>query len=735
MSTGEPTKRQKIESKDPIESSNISLKNLSQNTKLAESAELARLSQENARLSSENNKLNDYISKHNSSWKKLVRDINALCQAYSYEKFDGSSPFSFLIQDEEGLSQMSELTRGGFRQLLGVISKLKSGIPQDEIGKKNSELTDSYVKACSDISEYQREIQRLKDTLSRTVQEQTRTEAIADDLKSTNQSLTTKLSAVEIALKCKCPCRCGARKSEAATTEEDSQDIKELKNSLGKLQDERDHLKTNLEEQIQRAQKMQIELEVSEERFVRTKAFRSLIAQAKTMIKNHDTIKKKNEELQKINDEFNEAKEREIAGVIAEEEKKILALYEEIGALKSKNINIAKERDEARFEYEALKRDKNTQRDTEHFQKHIEELEQQKLNLKKKIADLKKDKLELENKSMEDLKVIYELKDNLHLKEIEISNMKTVPDENVAGENEIELDVRLKEQRNQILELKQHAKAKDHIIAKLEGQVKHLKQEVKNERKNNENLINEIEVTGNAYEETMKKNKVLVNLLDEKEKNHIQLMNERVKESNWKTLREKEKLAYEAIITNKDETIAKLKDVVKEAENKLKFQSDFTSSLESKLKTFEDRLRHYYNQNEEVLRKNEELMIAKKEWHDKLLKTEKLSIKSATDAIQFQLMYQQAVKQMKIYEEKWCKAKEYEKFTSANDIINNELTKYRNMVRCSICCARPKDALITKCFHTFCRKCLEDNIANKKRKCPTCLGKYTLDDVKGILWK
>lgn len=356
--------------------------------------------------------------------------------------------------------------------------------------------------------------------------------ALNEELRSVKENLTGKISVAESALKCKCPCRCGARKSESNITQEEFADMKDLKDLVAKLQSEKDYLKLNLEDQIQKSQKMQIELEVSEERFVRTKAYKSLISQARTLYQNFNIIKKKNEELQKVNDEFNEAKEREINSVIADEEKKISNLYEQISSLNLKIVIIGKEKDEIKFEFEALKNDKSTQRNTEYYVNFIEEIDKEKHALKKKIVDMKREKSDLENKIEDYLAQIMELKDNLHLKDIEVSSLKIRLEDNPNPNNEVDLDTRLKEQRNQILELKQHIKAKDHLISKLEGQVKHLKQDLKSEKKGNESLINEIEVTGNAYEETMKKNKTLTHLLNEKEQNYIQLMNERVKESN-----------------------------------------------------------------------------------------------------------------------------------------------------------------------------------------------------------
>jgi E3 ubiquitin-protein ligase BRE1 len=49
-----------------------------------------------------------------------------------------------------------------------------------------------------------------------------------------------------------------------------------------------------------------------------------------------------------------------------------------------------------------------------------------------------------------------------------------------------------------------------------------------------------------------------------------------------------------------------------------------------------------------------------------------------------------------------------------------ELEKYKSMVRCSVCTDRQKDTVLTTCFHVFCKSCLESNLASRHRKCPGC---------------
>ena len=242
--------------------------------------------------------------------------------------------------------------------------------------------------------------------------------------------------------------------------------------------------------------KLQFEMEVSEERFVRTKAFKSLVSQAKNIVKNIESLKKTNEELQKTNEDFNDNKYKEFKSLIIREEGERGHLESQIQALHIKLANT----------------------------------EEEKNRLKKQLNEYLKEKNDAVLRLEEEQKKINELKDQLYIKEIELS--KTTKPEETIDQSDSDINVRLKEYRLEINELKNQLKFKDVNISKNESAIRQLKQDLKNEKRNNENLINEIDVTGNAYEETMKKNKSLAAQLVEQEQNCIQLMNERLKENS-----------------------------------------------------------------------------------------------------------------------------------------------------------------------------------------------------------
>jgi len=54
------------------------------------------------------------------------------------------------------------------------------------------------------------------------------------------------------------------------------------------------------------------------------------------------------------------------------------------------------------------------------------------------------------------------------------------------------------------------------------------------------------------------------------------------------------------------------------------------------------------------------------------------------------------------------------------------------ILRCSVCKDRFKSVAITRCYHLFCKECIDENLRNRHRKCPACGEKFGSDDVRSI---
>lgn len=55
-----------------------------------------------------------------------------------------------------------------------------------------------------------------------------------------------------------------------------------------------------------------------------------------------------------------------------------------------------------------------------------------------------------------------------------------------------------------------------------------------------------------------------------------------------------------------------------------------------------------------------------------------------------------------------------------------------SMLRCYVCRDRFKNTVITRCYHLFCKECIDENLKSRNRKCPACGEKFGQDDVRTV---
>jgi E3 ubiquitin-protein ligase BRE1 len=70
--------------------------------------------------------------------------------------------------------------------------------------------------------------------------------------------------------------------------------------------------------------------------------------------------------------------------------------------------------------------------------------------------------------------------------------------------------------------------------------------------------------------------------------------------------------------------------------------------------------------------------------------------------------------------------------SALSDLEHLELQDLQKVVRCSVCQDRKKSVIISKCFHMFCKECVDNNLKSRNRKCPTCKKMFGQDDVKSV---
>ena len=64
--------------------------------------------------------------------------------------------------------------------------------------------------------------------------------------------------------------------------------------------------------------------------------------------------------------------------------------------------------------------------------------------------------------------------------------------------------------------------------------------------------------------------------------------------------------------------------------------------------------------------------------------------------------------------------------------LRDELQTYKELMKCTCCRQRQKSVVLTRCFHVFCRQCIDTRIETRLRKCPNCGESFGATDVRTI---
>ena len=68
------------------------------------------------------------------------------------------------------------------------------------------------------------------------------------------------------------------------------------------------------------------------------------------------------------------------------------------------------------------------------------------------------------------------------------------------------------------------------------------------------------------------------------------------------------------------------------------------------------------------------------------------------------------------------------------EILKKENDRYREMIMCNICKINIKNVVINRCYHFFCKECVEKTLNTRNRKCPICRESISQNDIKKIYW-
>ncbi|XP_060078358.1 E3 ubiquitin-protein ligase Bre1-like [Ylistrum balloti] len=359
-----------------------------------------------------------------------------------------------------------------------------------------------------------------------------------------------------------------------------------------------------------------------------------------------------------------------------------------------------------------------------------------------------KDDLEYREKGKTDLEVIKDLRSQLKQAQASQKELKLLLDMYKSAPKEqrdkVQLMASEKKARQEIEELKTHIKKmqeterkerrklaeEDAIrkIKKMEETITELQKNLTSQKQKEEALLDEMEVTGQAFEDMQEQNTRLLQQLKEKDDANFKLMSERIKSNQiQKLLREEKEVLADQVNTIHSQVEAQ-NIVVRKLEEKEQILQNTLSTIEKELGLTQQAMEMHKRKAVESSQTAADLKLHLDKYQAQL-KEATVLVAEKTGALE-----QEAYKHKRMQEEiaklqrKLERTKKIEMAGAADEVLMAEIAEYKEQLTCPSCKVNRKDAVLTKCFHVFCLECLKTRYETRQRKCPKCNAGFGAND-------
>jgi len=625
----------------------------------------------------------------------------------------------------------------------------------EDIAKKNKELEERYDDLNKNLINYQTNLEKLKSENVLNISKISNLEEKVETLSQEKFRLSRKLNAfptmpllvVEGYAKGKtieeheCICViCGKNmKEEQNLNNNEINDNKENKKEEEKKENEmnieKENIKSNEEvEELtkenealkKRIQELHDNLEdisgkteITEENILGSKHFQSLISQAENILLKLEKMKEINNNLQRENNSLNQKKENEILQISN-------AFNEQLEKSSQKLLEMSKtiEKNKTTIQLLMNKIESNEnllkEKDTFNINIFYESFKKERENLIQKIDFLETQKKEYINKYEDECLKSQTSQLNNSILRNEINNLKIIMNSNKSEDKKmVQYDLN-----------KEAIRSEQEKIEIYKKEIERLKNELIKERKNYQGLgeLNDMSQKNIAELNTTIKN--LKNKIDELNQNFSRVLNEKTESKQTISFLTEMKEVLEKKIEVFKEQIDNYAIYTKKMEDELEMQKKLNNSLEEAKKLNEKDIEILKAKNIENLKNIDKEKMMKDDLQTKFNELKNNKKKMATDYDLLKTKYDEV-----------CKSKQFdpksidvENISQENEVLKLENQKFREMVYCKVCKTEIKNVVITKCFHTFCKRCIDAAIESRKRRCPICRELISQNDVKKIFW-
>ncbi|XP_063921654.1 E3 ubiquitin-protein ligase Bre1 isoform X3 [Zophobas morio] len=236
-----------------------------------------------------------------------------------------------------------------------------------------------------------------------------------------------------------------------------------------------------------------------------------------------------------------------------------------------------------------------------------------------------------------------------------------------------------------------------------------------------EALLNEMEVTGQAFEDMQEQNSRLIQQLREKDDANFKLMSERIKSNQLHKLAREEKDVLKEQVSTLTTQVEAANLVVRKLEEKERILQNTLATCEKELALRQQAMEMHKRKAIESAQSAADLKLHLEKYHSQMKEAQQVVAEktSSLEAEAFKTKrLQEEIAQLKRKAERMKKMELAG--TTLDEVMMEEIREYKETLTCPSCKVKRKDAVLSKCFHVFCYDCLKTRYETRQRKCPKC---------------
>lgn len=236
-----------------------------------------------------------------------------------------------------------------------------------------------------------------------------------------------------------------------------------------------------------------------------------------------------------------------------------------------------------------------------------------------------------------------------------------------------------------------------------------------------EALLNEMEVTGQAFEDMQEQNSRLIQQLREKDDANFKLMSDRIKANQMQKLLLEEKHVLVDQVTTRDTQIEAMHIVLRKLEEKERILQNTVTTIEKELVLRQQAMEMHKRKAIESAQSAADLKLHLEKYHAQMKEAQQVVAEKTSSLEAEAYKTKRLQEELGQFKRKAERMKKIEMTgTTIDEVMLEEIREYKETLTCPSCKVKRKDAVLSKCFHVFCYDCLRTRYETRQRKCPKC---------------